>query len=230
MNYKKSLIALTVSASLAVAAAAPAMATGFSVSSGKSTNLVAAGDTVTVTLSGIPTDEGVYVRLCKGTLAEVTQARPTACFGQGSWVSLSSTQQLYGAGNAANPVALAVQAQFDNVNCLVDACGIHIRRDHNGGSSDYSLDRFIPVTFANPSVSAPAPTPVNSVARSHGKISFTIVNHKGKTVTVWVGARKVVKKVTSNNFVVTVPASSAAWYQAVAYVGGAKVLSKKFKN
>ncbi|MFM5951187.1 MAG: hypothetical protein ACKOOE_01070 [Micrococcales bacterium] len=228
MTIKKSALALFAGVLLAGASVVPANATAFSVSADRTSGLTAAGDTVNVTLTGVPADQGVYVRLCKGTLAEVSQARPTQCFGQGAWVSLSATQQQYGAGNAANPVALAVQAQFDSVDCTVDACGIHIRRDHNGGSSDYSLDRFIPVTFGSPTVSAPAPT--NSVARAHGKISFTIVNKKGKTVTVWVGARKVVKKITSNNFVVTVPASSAAWYQAVAYVGGVKVLSKKFNN
>ena len=227
MTFKK-IAVLAAGAVMAIGVAVPAHATGFSVSADKTSGLVAAGDTVNVTLTDVPADEGVYVRLCKGTLAEVSQARPTDCFGQGSWVSLSTTQQQYGAGNAALPVALAVQAQFGSVDCTVDACGIHIRRDHNGGSSDYSLDRFIPVTFGTPSVSTPAPT--NSVARSHGKISFTIVNKKGKTVTVWVGARKVVKKISSNNFVVSVPASSAHWYQAVAYVGGVKVLSKKFTN
>lgn len=229
MTFKK--IAVVLSAVVVAATVAlPAQATGFSVTADRSSGFVAAGDTVNVTLTDVPADEGVYVRLCKGTLAEVSHARPTDCFGQGAWVSLSATQQLYGAGNAALPVALAIQAEFGSVNCLVDACGIHIRRDHNGGSSDYSLDRFIPVTFASPNVSAPAPTPNNSVARQNGKISFTIVNKKGKTVTVWVGSRHLVKRITSNNFVITLPASKAKWFQAVAYVGGTKLLSKKFTN
>jgi hypothetical protein len=229
VTFKKIAVVLS-GAVLATTVALPAQATGFSVTADRSSGLVAAGDTVNVTLTGVPADQGVYVRLCKGTLAEVSQARPTDCFGQGAWVSLSSTQQLYGAGNAASPVALAVQAEFGSVNCLVDACGIHIRRDHNGGSSDYSLDRFIPVTFTSPNVSAPAPTLNNSVARQNGKISFTIVNKKGKTVTVWVGNKRLVKKITSNNFVVTLPVSKAKWFQAVAYVGGTKLLSKKFTN
>ena len=229
MTFKKIAVVLS-GVVMAATVALPAQATGFSVSADRSSDLVAAGDTVNVTLTDVPADEGVYVRLCKGTLAEVTQARPTDCFGQGAWVSLSSTQQLYGAGNASLPVALAVQAEFGSVNCRVDACGIHIRRDHNGGSSDYSLDRFIPVTFASPNVSAPAPTASNSVVRQNGKISFTIVNKKGKTVTVWVGTKRIVKQITSNDFVVSLPVSKAKWFQAVAYVGGTKLLSKKFTN
>lgn len=228
MTLKKIAIAVMASAVLASAVATPALATGFSVSADKSSNLVAAGDTVTVTLTGVPADQGVYVRLCKGTLAEVSQARPTECFGQGAWVSMSSVQQGYGAGNAANPVALAVQAQFDNVNCLVDACGIHIRRDHNGGSSDYSLDRFIPVTFADPNATVSTPTPHNGVTRVGKVVTFTIVNKKGKTVTVWVGAKRVVKKITSNNFTFTVPASAKGWLTATAYISGTKVLGKRF--
>ena len=228
MTIKKTALAVLAGAVIAGSAVMPAHATTFSATADKATGLVAAGDTVTVTLSGIPADEGVYVRLCKGSLAEISQARPTECFGQGAWVSLSSAQQAFGAGDASQPVALAVQAQFDTVDCTLVACGIHVRRDHNGGSSDYSLDRFIPVTFGTPQVAAP--TPHNSVERLNGKISFTIVNKKGKTVTVWVGSRKVVKKVTSNNFVVTVAGSNARKFDAIAYVSGKKLISKKFTN
>ena len=228
MTKQKKALAVIAGLLLTGFAATPAHATGFSATADKTTGLTAAGDTVTVTLSGIPADQGVYVRLCKGTLAEVSQARPTQCFGQGSWVSLSTAQRAFGAGDASQPVALAVQAQFDTVDCTVDSCGIHIRRDHNGGSADYSLDRFIPVTFGTPQVTAP--TPHNSVDRANGKISFTIVNKKGKTVTVWVGNRKVVKKITSNNFVVTVPGSHANKFDAIAYVAGKKLISKKFSN
>lgn len=228
MKIQKAIFAVVGAAGLIGSAVLPANATAFSVSADKSTNLIAAGDTVTVTLNDIPADQGVYVRLCKGTLAEVSQARPTQCFGQGAWVSMSTAQQAYGAGNAALPVSLAVQAQFDSVDCQVDACGIHIRRDHNGGSSDYSLDRFIPVTFASTSVAVPVAH--NSVSRSGKKIEFTIVNNKGKTLTLWVGARRVVKKVTSNNFKISVTAASKGWFTAVAYIGGTKVLSKRYSN
>lgn len=227
MSFKKTIITLVASAVVASASVAPAHATAFSISSDKSTNLVAAGDTVTVTLAGVPADTGVYVRLCKGTLAEVSAARPSECFGQGAWVTLSASAQGFGAGNANLPVSLAVQAQFDDVNCLEDACGIHVRRDHLGGSMDFSLDRFIPVTFATAAVNAPAPVVRNGAVRSGGKVTFTIVNKKGKTVTVWVGFKRYVKKIGSNKFTVTVPVSSKGSVNATAYVDGKKLISKR---
>lgn len=228
MKIQKVSFALVGAIALVGASVIPASASAFSVSADKSTNLVAAGDSVTVTLNGVPADQGVYVRLCKGTLAEVTQGRPTQCFGQGAWVSLSAAQQGFGAGNAAAPVVLAVKAQFDNVDCQVDACGIHIRRDHNGGSNDYSLDRFIPVTFA--SVIAQAPVAQNGLTRAHGKVTFRIVNKNGKTVTIVVGSRKIVKRITSDDFTVSVSAPAKGAFKAEATVGGAKLLSKRYSK
>ena len=230
MRLNKSLVTLGASLAMAVTAIVPAHATDFNATADRTSDLNPAGDTVNVTLTDIPSGEGVYVRLCKGTMAEVMQARPSDCFGLGSWVSLDSSNFAYGAGDATQPVALAVQAQFtsgsDSVDCLVQACGIHIRRDHVGGSTDYSLDRFIPVTFTGSNI----PTVTNSVSRSAGKIVFTIVNKKGKTLTLWVGARKIVKKITSNSYTVRVTASKSPWFTAVAYVGGKKVLTKRFSN
>ena len=228
MKIQKGVFALAGTVAMVASAVMPASATGFSVSADKSTNLVVAGDTVTVTLTGVPADQGVYVRLCKGTLAEATQARPIQCFGQGAWVSMSTAQQGFGAGNAGAPVALAVQARFDTVDCTVDACGIHIRRDHNGGSNDYSLDRFIPVTFAP--VTAQAPVAQNGLTRAKGKVTFRIVNKNGKTVTLVVGSRKIVKKITSDDFTVSVSAPAKGAFKAEASVGGAKLLSKRYSK
>ena len=183
---------------------APAHADGFSVSADKSKYLTSAGDTVTVTLAGVPANQGVYVRLCKGTMAEVTKARPTLCFGQGAWVSTDPAQLKFGAGDATKPVALAVQAQFTSagtaVDCTVDACGIHIRRDHNGGSGDYSLDRFIPLTFG------PAPVASATAAVAAGKVSVTVANAKGTKVTFVVGNKKYVRNVTNDSYVFSVAA------------------------
>jgi hypothetical protein len=247
VSIKKLTIAIATSIALATTAVAPAYAVDFAAVADKTTSLVAAGDTVTVTLSDLPANAGVYVRLCKGSEADVLVARPTTCFGQGSWVSLNPTALGMGATTATVPVALAVQAAFTAsstaVDCLVDACGIHIRKDHFGGSTDFSLDRFIPVTFAAPvvvtpptseptasPVVAPAAPAVSKVTHSPGKVTFTIVNKKGKTVTIYVGTRRVVKKITTANFKVTVAAPTRGWFYANAYVSGVKILSKKFTN
>ena len=206
MKNKKYAVAALATALVAglFGAAAPAQADSFSVSADKSQYLNTAGDKVTVTLNGVPAGQGVYVRLCKGSLAEVTKARPTACFGQGAWVSTDAKQLGFGAGDATKPVVLDVQAAFTSngvaVDCSVDACGIHIRRDHNGGSADFSLDRFIPVTFGA------APVASATAALAGGKVSVTVANAKGSKVIFVVAGKKYVRNVTNNEFVFSVPA------------------------
>lgn len=187
-----------------IGAVAPAHADTFTVTADRSQHLTVAGDKVTVTLAGVPAGQGVYVRLCKGTMADVMKGRPTLCFGQGAWISTDAAQLAYGAGDATKPVVLAVQAAFTSngtaVDCSVDACGIHIRRDHNGGSADYSLDRFIPVTFGA------APAAAATVAVKAGKVQFTVSNAKGNQATFVVNGAKYVRSVTNDSFVFAVAA------------------------
>jgi hypothetical protein len=137
-------------------------------------------------------------------MAEVMKGRPALCFGQGAWVSTDAAQLGFGAGDATKPVVLAVQAAFTSngtaVDCTVDACGIHVRRDHNGGGADYSLDRFIPVTFG----AAPAATAVAKIAG--GKLTITVANAKGKQATFVVNGKKYVRNVTNDSFVFSVAA------------------------
>lgn len=143
---------------LAAGLAVPAQAADFSVTADKSTNLIAAGDTVTVSLANIPTDAGLYVRLCQGTPADAMKGRPANCFGQGAWVSTFAASKAQGAADATAPIKLAVKAQFtsgaNGVDCLTQACMIHIRRDHMA-PTDFSLDRVIPVTFTAEAIPAP---------------------------------------------------------------------------
>ena len=144
----KKLISILV-ASLAVVglSATSASATAFSVVVSKSTNIAFAGETVTVNISGIPTDAGFYVRQC----VSVPTVRPTACNGQGQWVSTSATWRQRGAGDASAPISLPVDKTFtaaDNniYNCAFVACEIFVRLDHLA-PSDTSLDTHIPLTF-----------------------------------------------------------------------------------
>ena len=75
MKNKKSLIAVLAIASTLLTGLS-ANAAGFSAAADRTANLAIAGDTVNVTLTGVPAEQGVYVRLCQGTLAEVATARP----------------------------------------------------------------------------------------------------------------------------------------------------------
>ena len=137
----------------ALVAVAPAHAADFGVTADKTQHLNIAGDTVTVTLANVPAGQGVYLRLCAGTLADVAKARPVDCVGMDKtvWASTDATALAQHASDATKPQSVPVVAQFTSagkaIDCTVVACGIHVRRDHLGGSTDFSLDRFIPVTF-----------------------------------------------------------------------------------
>jgi len=152
---KNRLAILTVTALAAVSAfaAAPAQAADFGVTADKTQHLNIAGDTVTVTLANVPAGQGVYLRLCAGTLADVAKARPVDCVGMDKtvWASTDATALAQHASDVTKPQSVPVVAQFTSagkaIDCTVVACGIHVRRDHLGGSTDFSLDRFIPVTF-----------------------------------------------------------------------------------
>jgi hypothetical protein len=199
---------------VALSASTPAQAADFSVTADKSKSLVAAGDTVTVTLANLPTGQGVYLRLCAGTLADVAKARPADCVGMDKtvWASSLAAALRQGATDAAEPKAVAVVAQFTSagktIDCAVVACGIHVRRDHFGGT-DFSLDRFIPVTFAAAAPTAPsAPTAVASVAA--GKVKIQVANAKGQKVTFVVGNKKYVRTVNSDAYTFTTKAAKGA--------------------
>jgi hypothetical protein len=145
------------------------------VSADKSTNLIAAGDTVVVSLANIPTDAGLYVRLCQGTPADAMKGRPANCFGQDAWVSTLAASKAQGAADATQPIKLAVKAQFtsgaNNVDCLTQACLIHIRRDHMA-PTDFSLDRVIPVTFAAAAAETKAPVAKKPMTKAQLKAAI----------------------------------------------------------
>lgn len=222
------VVALT--AISAFTAVAPAHAADFSVSADKSAALVASGDVVKVTLNNLPAETGVYVRLCAGTIADVTKARPTNCFGQGAWVSNAASSIAQHATDAkAGPVALDVKSVFTSgtttVDCQAVACGIHVRRDHLM-PTDFSLDRFIPVTFAAVPV---APTE-SAVALANSKVTITVVGQMDKRITFVIGNKKVSRVATSDAFAFTAPAPKSMWFIASAYLGAKKLVSKKFSK
>jgi hypothetical protein len=149
----------------ALVATAPAQAADFGVTADKSQNLTVAGDTVTVTAVSIPAGEGIYLRLCAGTLADAAKGRPADCVGMDKtvWASTDPASLAQHASDATKPLQVPVAAQFvsgtKTIDCTQVACGIHIRRDHMGGATDFTLDRFIPVTFGAAAVVV-APKPV----------------------------------------------------------------------
>jgi hypothetical protein len=174
----------------ALAATAPAQAADFSVTADKTQNLTIAGDVVTVTASNIPAGEGIYLRLCAGTLADAAKGRPADCVGMDKtvWASTDAGSLAQHASDATKPLQVPVVAQFtsgtNTIDCTKVACGIHVRRDHLGGSTDFTLDRFIPVTFGAAAVVA-APKPV---------VKKPAMATSKKAMTKKVTKKKVVKK------------------------------------
>ena len=124
-----------------------------------------ATDTVTITLSGTPAGNGLYVRQCN---APVGEDRPTSCNGTGMWATLPAGSPALGGTFAPSEgtFELPVEQVYGEVDCTVVQCGIHTRRDHNDGS-DTSLDRFVPITFA-----AGVPGGERAVRRLEGEDRF----------------------------------------------------------
>jgi hypothetical protein len=223
MKYKKST---SVALALALAStffAGPANAAGFSAQLDKAFAFKPAGDVVTVTLDGLPTDQGVYVRLC-ALPADQTQ-RPTQCDGQGKWVSSSGASRLMGAGNAAEAVKLDVKALFGSgdaqVNCEVVSCAIHTRRDHFGGAGDFALDRYYPISFKTPKV---------TVTVKSGKATFAVKNAKGASIKFSVGSRSFGRKITSDSQLITVSLNKGQSVNLKASLASSVLLQKKVKG
>jgi hypothetical protein len=236
MNKKRisSVAVAALTAIVALTSVTPAQAADFAVTADNTKNLVAAGDTVTVTLANLPTGQGVYLRLCAGTLAEVAKARPTDCVGMDKtvWASSLAAALRQGATDAAEPKAVSVVAQFTSagktIDCAVVSCGIHVRRDHFGGT-DFSLDRFIPVTFAAAAPTAPVtPTAVASVAA--GKVKIQVANAKGQKVTFVVGSKKYVRTLNSDAYTFTAAAAKGAKTVKVSAVLGSRSIGSAQLN
>jgi hypothetical protein len=122
------------------------------------------------------------------------------------WTSSAPSALAQGATDSTKPKAVSVVAQFTaggkTIDCQAVACGIHVRRDHFGGT-DFSLDRFIPVTFGTP-------VPTAAAAVVAGKVQFQVSNAKGQKVTFVVGGKKYVRAINSDAYIFSVAAAKSA--------------------
>jgi hypothetical protein len=128
----------------------------------KTTNLALAGETVTVSVAGIPSGtppQGVYVYQCASA---VVFPRPdsTRCrsgMTESLWLTTAGGM---GARIASEQNPLQLLKEFtigaNTFDCSITTCGIFVRRDHMGGSADLSLDTIIPISFVTPTVTTKA--------------------------------------------------------------------------
>lgn len=130
----------------------------------RSVDLIADGDTVSVTLANLPEGRGVYVLQCAAP--ETAGARPTLCNATTQqWVTATVPPGTPGVAAPGAPVRLAVAAAFTSVNratnqsttvdCSTRQCGVFVRLDHFA-TMDRSLDTFIPVSFSGSTIVLPA--------------------------------------------------------------------------
>ena len=140
-----------------MAVPAHAQAGGPTVTVTPSSGLDPAGQTVTISGSGFGTGaDGVYVRLCAEAAGETgtAEGRPNAdrCLDDPQhWVSNfpgATAPMVAGSFTVQlDVVGSFVGSEGETVDCREVQCGIATRRDHVGGSSDYSLDTFTRISF-----------------------------------------------------------------------------------
>jgi hypothetical protein len=204
-------------------------APAYSVALAKTANLVAVGDSIAVTVSGLPKNNGIYVRLCAAPA--VVSERPTDCFGQGVWASTDSAQLGFGAVDANAVINLAVQAAFtqnsNQIDCAVVSCGVFVRRDHLD-STDTSLDSFTPITFAVPVVSPASKGLVTATAaKGKGKITLNLANYSGKKVIVYIGSHKFTRVLKNNATVLTFSSPRKLSVEVRVTLAGKQLFKKK---
>ena len=150
----------------------------------KTSNLLDAGDTLSISLSGLEANTGAYVRLCQ---LPNDDSKPTMCDGDGVWASTKSQNIAYGATDATKSFNLAVRGTFSKegkmIDCQIVSCGLFLMRDHEN-FQDRSLDTYIPVTFANPIKLIQSVSKWNVSPGSHSiKVSGTVTLANTKAVT-----------------------------------------------
>lgn len=133
----------------------------------KTTGLLAPNEAVSLSVTGIPAGQGIYIQQCA---TNVATPRPTSAvcrsdFADSLWISTNPAVFGMGASNAANVQTLNLQSTFTilgtSYNCEVTQCSLFIRRDHLGGAIDFSLDSVTLLNFTTPT-QTPTPTPTQT--------------------------------------------------------------------
>lgn len=159
---------------------APASANTTRITLSKATDL-GGGEVITVSGTGFVPDQGVYVQFCAApTGALGTQAgRTTACYPEQDGERTVWLTPVPADGTWSTP--LTVSDAFDDVDCRAQSCGVFVRRDHSGGSADFSQDAFAPVTFGDP---ATTPTTLPGAVGARLTVTPATGIVPGSTITV----------------------------------------------
>jgi hypothetical protein len=148
----------------------------------KTANLALAGETVTVSVTGIPSgnqpqlSQGVYVYQCASAVAfpRPDSTRCRSGMTESLWLRTAGDM---GARVASEQNPLQLLKEFtigaNTFDCSITTCGIFVRRDHMGGSADLSLDTIIPISFVTPAPKATQKLPtIGSTVKVGKSFSF----------------------------------------------------------
>jgi hypothetical protein len=146
-NIRPTLISITFAALLVGFIAAPsAQAETFAFSSSPLTNLNPAGATINGGFTKFPAGKGLYIQQCNEPVAG---ARPTICSSTVQvWVSDSGTP---GTVKPTSAIAISptvmITGSAGSIDCTKVTCGLFFRVDRMG-PTDFSEDKFLPISFA----------------------------------------------------------------------------------
>lgn len=178
MNSRGITKATALGAGLVLLWATPAAATG-AVALSKATGIAPGGETVTINGSGFDPTQGIYVQYCvqpTGALGSAAgraaRCRPDQHAPNTYWVhspTFGSPDEAPLNADGSFSVQFLLEPSFtasggDVVDCSATQCGVFTRRDHNGGSTDYSQDTFTPVAFAAPGQATSTTTSTSTAA------------------------------------------------------------------
>ena len=102
---------------------------------------------VTITVSGLPAEHGIYISQCMGIEKGMTV--PSACNPAKAsklWVSNVAADQKMGATPGTGKLIIKVDKYFKDGDCVHTKCIIYVTNDHN--ATDKTAFQAIPFKFA----------------------------------------------------------------------------------
>jgi hypothetical protein len=136
-----------------------------------------------------------------------------------------------GSGDASLTHQLSLFKEFtigaNSFDCSKDTCGIFVRRDHVGGSTDFGLDTIVPISFLKPAAPVVAAAPVQKLK---AKVSNSVTFAGGNDSVTKLAKRELKKEIANYKISskVIITASAGATTGASSKV--VKSLAKKRAN
>ena len=143
-EFMKKLAAIT-SVLLLILSAQPANA-AVKVKVANSSKISTKTGLVSITVSGLPKEHGIYISQCMGI--EKGTSEPSACNPSKAsklWVSNVAADQKMGAKPGTGKLSIKVDKYFKDGDCVHTKCIIYVTNDHN--AKDKTATQAIPFKF-----------------------------------------------------------------------------------